>query len=584
MILGNKEFFYKNDSNSYNESSDSFLHDKLLKNYSDIYKFYFDIQKIPDQLLVKFSEYNETNFQQILLPKKNRYLPETLFQNSDQIFKDSALTNGILRSSNNNKKSEEITRNSIEMFDTTPILAVENDKFFIWHKTDDSFKLPMYVILVSLDSPITHLSAENNLMISILIEHLNQETAKYLYDAINIGYKIEFDNNGKGLEILIKGYSDKNDMALLEVMKLIKNVKLDQNKFNFLQKIVSKNLKNDYTEAAYKHGKDLLKKILRKYFYTPNDLEKFADTITLDGFNQFLNDFKSKLFVEILVYGNVQQKITENLAQNLSSLIDFEVVNKEDLMKEQILNIRDHIHEFRDFSENIEDENNLLLNYYQYGPYQLNTSVLLAIINQKFSNDAFNYLRGELQLGYFVNSYKLNWFGINGLALFIQGSVADPIMMDERAEEFLEIFTNTMESLSDEEFESTRKSNIKILQEEEKEIEARSKFVWDEIRNQFYEFDKKSKALEVLKNLKKSDLIQFYTDFVHNNIGKLSIQLYSKLGGLSLLNKTEKRRKSFIRVNGTSDIIVKDSSEFNKATRYPFQSIPKNFKNYEVSS
>lgn len=513
----------------------------------------------------------------VSLPNKNRYLPEEFNAQSDKVFKSIFSDNGVFKSSFHKKLSTPEKK-----IDPSPSLIVVNEKYAIWHKTDETFQLPMYVIRLALDSPITHKSAKNSYFMLMLIEHLNQEAAKNLYDAINLGYKIDFFNSGKGLEILIKGYSDKTDLALLEILRLVENINLQSDKFAFLQSIVLQNLRNDYNEAAFKHGKSILKKILRKYYYTPSEIEKWATSATLEEFNEFLMNYKSKLFVECLVYGNVQQNVTEQLVSNISSLINFQSVNKDDLMKEQILNIKDQIFQYRDFNENIEDQNNLLLNYYQYGPYVFNSSFLLGIINEKLANDAFNYLRGELQLGYLVTSMKINLYGVVGVAVVVQGSVADPLTMDEKTEEFLQIFSDSVMNMTDEEFEAIRQSNIKILTEGDKEIEERTSFVWDEIRSQFYEFDKREKAIDFLENLTKDQLINFYKSFIRQNIGKLSVQLYSQASYSILDNKTLDQNKSFIHVNGTSNLVGSDSNIFDSVSRYEVQVGVKKIQDYQI--
>jgi len=535
---------------------------------------------MPDDIIATISNYNESDLQNVSLPTKNRYLPEDFNSTSDKVFKSIFSNNGVFKVQNSTSNKKLGEKNA----DPTPTLLVNNEKFAIWHKTDETFQLPMYVIRLSLDSPLTHKSSKNSLFMMIFIEYLNQESAKSLYDAINLGYKIDFNNNGRGLEISIKGYSDKTDLAMMEILNLIKNVKVDLEKFGFLQNIVLENLKNSNTEAAYKHGKNIMKKILRKYFYPPNEIEKNVDLVKFDEFSPFLTDFKSKLFIECLVYGNVQKDVSLSLASNISALLDFQAANKDDLMKEQILNIKDQNYQYRDFNENIEDQNNLLLNYYQYGPYNFNTSFLLGIINEKLANDAFNYLRGELQLGYLVTSIKMNLYGVVGIALVVQGSVADPLTMDEKAEVFLQIFSDSVVNMTDDEFEAIRQSNIKILLEGDKEIEERVSFVWDEIRSQFYEFDKRSKGIAFLENLNKVDLIKFYKSFISQNIGKLSVQLYSQTAYKILDNKTLDQTKTFIHINGTSNVVLRDSGIFNEVPRYDFQIGVKNFQDLQNNS
>lgn len=548
----------------------SFFQEKLLRNYSNLYKFAYNVKKLPDELIANISTFLEDELTNVTLPNRNRFIPDT-FKSMN-----SSSAENIFSSTLNFKGSKAMQdlkeKNKNSNFDPTPEILMKNDKLILWHKTDETFRLPLYVIHLSLDSPQTHKSARNSLFMSILIEYFNQEIQKNLYDAIYLGYKIDLQNNGRGLNILVKGYNDKTDLALLEILNIFKNFSINSDKFEFLRGILSKNLKNDYSQAAYLRGKDTLKQILRKYYHSPNELEKIVDNVKLEDFTEFFSGFKSQMRIEMLIYGNVEKEIAEKLSKKMNESLEFEAVNPDNLMKERILNIKDHIYEFRDFNENTEDENNLLFNYYQYGPYDFNSSLQLAMINEKLSNEAFNYLRGELQLGYVASSAKINIYGICGIVLFVQGSVADPVKMDEKAEEFLKKFSDSFLKMSDEEFESMTASTLKIVIEGDKEIEERSSFVWDEIRSQFYEFDKRQKAISFLKNLQKNEFMRFYKSFIAQNIGKLSIQLFSQTKYKLLDNQTQNNSsEKFIHVNGTTNIVLSDWDAFTNMERYDFQ-------------
>ena len=92
-----------------NETPQNFFQDSHLNNYSEIYKFAYNLKKIPDENLAKLSDYNETAFQTILLPGKNRYLPENFsltLSNHESVFENTVQSNGNFQSSNIFKKGK----------------------------------------------------------------------------------------------------------------------------------------------------------------------------------------------------------------------------------------------------------------------------------------------------------------------------------------------------------------------------------------------------------------------------------------------------------------------------------------------
>lgn len=54
------------------------------------------------------------------------------------------------------------------------------------------------------------------------------------------------------------------------------------------------------------------------------------------------------------------------------------------------------------------------------------------------SNEAFNYLRGDLQLGYFCTAFEYEMNNVAGIVVLVQGSKSPPHKVDLAIEDVLQ--------------------------------------------------------------------------------------------------------------------------------------------------
>jgi insulysin len=133
------------------------------------------------------------------------------------------------------------------------------------------------------------------------------------------------------------------------------------------------------------------------------------------------------------------------------------------------------------------------------GDYDVRAKVLL--LDQIVHEPCFNQLRTKEQLGYIV--YSGTWTSITqyGFYFVIQSEKTAPYL-ETRIEEFLKTVATTLEEMSDDEFESHKRSIIDKRLERLKYMEQESNRHWTHIHSEFYAFDNgKPRALYFLTHV-----------------------------------------------------------------------------------
>lgn len=413
---GSTQFQYNNITNS--SDPNDFLSTKNLSKKVDIYKLIYDSNPIPDILLSETKMKNNFN-PSITLPQKNDYVLYNITLSSSANKKMfSAPANLIFPKKIKSKKIKGVQTKI--PFDPKPKLISEFP-IKIWHREDNSFKLPKNSIFVLIRSPINLETAENAAMTKILKFIFEKNVQEQFYDAFKVGYNFEMSSLCAGLEFKLNGYRDKNDQIIIEMIKMFQNISINPDEFTQAKSTVEKELTNEKMQAISKTGRTLLKKILLSKYYTNDQLLQVFPKIDISNFTQFYQKFLDTMKLEMLIYGDfptTSLTIFKNAFSELEKKIENNTLGS---YEEQILNMSGKNFIFKEINGNNEDPNHLMLNYYQIGTHDVKKELIFSILVDKLNNEAFNYLRSELQLGYYVGAIKFPIFGINGFTVIVQG-------------------------------------------------------------------------------------------------------------------------------------------------------------------
>lgn len=175
------------------------------------------------------------------------------------------------------------------------------------------------------------------------------------------------------------------------------------------------------------------------------------------------------------------------------------------------------------------DDNSIIKNFYQVGPYSIRCISLLQLLESVLQPKAFDYLRTKEQLGYDVGFYVEEFANVWGFSVYVasQESKNSFKRVLKKMETFAEeIAPKVLDELSDEDFATFVEARVKMLTKEDLDVDDEKEKNWDEILKQEYFFNRSEVLAAEARSLSKKELQDFFKSFTApENIRRLSVQV-----------------------------------------------------------
>ncbi|KAJ6636738.1 Nardilysin [Pseudolycoriella hygida] len=412
-----------------------------------------------------------------------------------------------------------------------PDKIMENEICELWYRLDDKFLLPTACYNFYFKSTMCRESIENVIMMSLYSMLLEYKIVEILYPATEAGLSYSSYNSEKGLILRVDGFSQ-NIYHLVDTY--VKNLttfagEVTEEEFNMfveqLLKIYYNTLTNPKSFAKY-----LRLSIIENDFHPTLEKYEALKKLTLQGFQKFAAKFLKKLRIEALCQGNLSSETTRSIMENVLSHL-----NAERIEELTMLDLRAHklpigVNYLRCASMNIFDTNTVTCNYYQIGPITIKTNVLLELLMMVSEEPLFDSLRSKEQLGYDVSCSLRDNHGILGYTIVVnsQENKFSAEYIDERIEAFRVALLSIIRETCDEEFEQYKESVLKIKLSDDNNLSDEVSRNWTEITTNEYAYDRICKEVECLKNVTKSEFLEFYEKHLLESTKKFSVQVIGR--------------------------------------------------------
>lgn len=177
------------------------------------------------------------------------------------------------------------------------------------------------------------------------------------------------------------------------------------------------------------------------------------------------------------------------------------------------------------------DTNSVVKNYYQIGKALPLVECKLEILQKIIREPLFNILRTQEQLGYSVSCSLKRDYKMLGFVITIESQeMKNPArFVDEKIDLFLQHFVTTLQTMSDDDFDTIKNSIIALKQSTENDLMSEVERNWKEIMRGRNVFDRSKLEIRKMQLVGKTDLIEFYEEhFVcKDSVRKLSVQVLS---------------------------------------------------------
>lgn len=316
----------------------------------------------------------------------------------------------------------------------------------------------------------------------------------------------------------VGGYSDKLPLLLEKVVDKMKNIQIEQSRFDIFKDELTRGYENFFLEAPYQHSAYYLTNALCEKVWSCDDYLKEIKDVTMEDVQTFIPTVISHLHIEGLVHGALDKEQVLDMFASVETILQPRPLQPSQFAGERSLMLpagKKYVYQLpvRD-----PEDVNSAINYNTHICDVKNIPLRnrLALVAQIAQEPCFNQLRTREQLGYLVFSGVRRQLSQLAFRLIIQ-SERDPTYLENRVLEFLESLRDIMADMTEKEYQSQVDSLIADNLEKYKNLCEEGSKYWADIDCGYYEFDDTLKDVEEVKTITKESLLEFYDALIMPN-------------------------------------------------------------------
>ncbi|MCH7498759.1 MAG: insulinase family protein, partial [Nitrospinae bacterium] len=348
---------------------------------------------------------------------------------------------------------------------------------------------------------VEHL-AQSKLYDVALHEGLNEIT--YPISLAGLSYSLGIEK--RGLTLSVGGYSKRTMDLLRLVAKNLKQVLIDEEKFENLKESVIRSVENRKLGQAYSRASYYNRQLWTVKQYNEPELIAALKAVTLNDIREYASKLYEKVFISGVVHGNWTPAQARKSLDIVLEEIKGRPLPEAERYKE-VVGILDPGEKIR-FSRKIADNNNSLYYSLQVGERSFEKQARISLVASIVESDFYTQMRTNQQLGYIVWSFQNRVEERLFFKMIIQSAGYGPFELQKRVEAWLGTSGRLFNELSDEEFEKHRNSMIVSLEKKSDSIAEVAGDLYYHAVDEKGDFDYKKKLVQAVKKVKKEEVIQ----------------------------------------------------------------------------
>ncbi|RCK67850.1 A-factor-processing enzyme [Candida viswanathii] len=403
-----------------------------------------------------------------------------------------------------------------------PYVISASNKMNVWFKQDQTFKVPKGSINIALHLPSSNSDVLTSVLTSLSIELFNEEINDVNYYALMVGMRATLQTWRDGFVIKVSGYNDKLDTLLQHVLSELFAFKPSASSFESIKYKLLNSWKNFLFRDPYLQIGLHMVHLMNEKLYDQEDKIKTLEGVTFEQLQNHFHEtiWKQGVFAEVLVHGNFDIAKARSIKNTISNSMKhvkpwMEEYDEKFHLEGYVLEPKETVR----YEIQLKDEQNInsCVEYFiQIAPNadDLKLRVLTDLLCTIIKEPCFDQLRTKEQLGYVVFS------GIHlgrtslGFRILVQ-SERTCDYLQYRIEEFLRSFGNFVNhELTTEDFIKFKHALKNIKLTKLKHLSEETGRLWSSIVDGYYDFEGRTKQVEVLENVTKSEFIDFFNLYI----------------------------------------------------------------------
>lgn len=376
-----------------------------------------------------------------------------------------------------------------------PKLIESSKGFKLWFLQDRQHYIPKGMMAINMRSNLFEHDKLFHAKLYLLEALLNDQFNEFAYPALIAGLSYRLSSNEQGLSLKIMGYNDKQDFLLSQ---LLSSFDKQNPRFNNVKAELLRQLNNQIKLDPYRRSMSELAAVLLKYRPAKTELLQQIERLSQDDIIQFKKRFFSSVATRMLVYGNYRQQDAKKLAGLYKQSVVQSSLALSEIPELAITAIPKDTTSFKLISPY--DDSGVVL-YLQANKPSKQKRVAASVTGQWLKSDFYTQLRTEKQLGYIVSSGVYPVRDIASLFFVIQSPMAGVQTLQAEIEAFIDQRLEKLDSVDEKTFQRYKSAILVKLQQKPKNLWEQGDRYWNDIANDYEQFDSREQLIEHLNSL-----------------------------------------------------------------------------------
>ena len=385
----------------------------------------------------------------------------------------SLVSKGIFWSISQNEPNVFIPQNFSHVKDDSvhyPHKILDDVRGTVWFMKDRELGLPYIYINLLILSPCVNKDPKEKLK-SIVYSKVLSESLRDVADmAGEAGLTFGVERNDRGIATYFAGYSDKMFVLFKNVLDALS---CDLKDNDLLNKI-KRSLKSDYLEleqgTSYAVATYYKYDLMHKNNINYSKYIKMIDGVTLKDVNLTRKNIFKRFAVESYVYGNLNATDAEKIVDDLFNKFNPEKLDIAERPKDFI--IKNPRGSRNSYALKCKAADSCWTSYFDFGHRHIRLSAVIQLGFGFLKGFFFDQMRNKKKLGYVVES-RLDFFEhVLGISFTVCSEFFDTFLISTQAKKVFNDFIAYLDSLSEQELESSRNSLIAGISKNNRTIEV----------------------------------------------------------------------------------------------------------------
>ena len=413
-----------------------------------------------------------------------------------------------------------------------PKLIRNDEAVRTWWKKDDRFWVPRANVFVTLRNYLASAAPANSVRTRMYCALVKDALGEYSYDAEIAGLEYELGEYYVGMGVDISGYNDKISVLLEKVLVTMRDLEIKPDRFKIVKERLVRGYRNHDFQQPYHQVGEYSNWLVSDKGWINEQYQAEVAQLTAEDISNFYPQLLRQVHLEILCHGNMYKEDALRITNLVESTLKPRILPQAQWPVSRSL-ILPPGSDFT-FQKTLGDPANVnhCIEYYLYvgGSVDRDLRAKTLLLGQMTDEAGFDQLRTKEQLGYIVFTGPKSAATTIGYRVIIQ-SEKPTEFLEERINAFLAMFGKSLEAMSQEEFDSHKKSVVNKRLEKLKNLDQESQRFWSHISNEYLDFLQRERDVEYIKPLKKSDMVEFFNHYIHPTSpsrAKLSVHMIAQ--------------------------------------------------------